>query len=122
MFRHLIEGGIWFMLPIYVLYAVNLVLAFILFAVNNRKQERKNAKKMSETILFFGSFAFLLGALGQVIGIMQAMDAIQAAGDISLSIMAGGFRISMLPPVYGFVLFILSFVVWFIYRLISKRD
>jgi biopolymer transport protein ExbB/TolQ len=120
MFDHLIEGGIWFMLPIYVLYAVNLVLAFILFAIHIRKQERKNAKKMSETILFFGSFAFLLGVFGQVIGIMQVMDAIQAAGDVSLSIIAGGFRISMLPPVYGFVLFILSFVVWFIFRAIYQ--
>ena len=113
MFRHLVEGGITFMLPVYVLYAVNLVLAIILFTGYFRKQPRKNAQKLSEAILFFGSFAFLIGLLGQAVGIMAALDAIQAAGDISLSLMAGGFKVSMLVPMYGFILFILSFVIFF---------
>jgi biopolymer transport protein ExbB/TolQ len=120
MFRHLVEGGISFMLPIYVLYALNLVLLAILLIGYFRKQPRKNAKKMSEAILFFGSFALLIGILGQAIGIMQALDAIEAASDISLSIMAGGFKVSMLAPMYGFILFIVSFVVWFIYRSMNE--
>lgn len=122
MFRHLIEGGITFMLPVYVLYAVNLVLVIILFTGYFRKQPGKNAKKLSEAILFFGSFAFLIGLLGQAVGIMEALDAIEAAADVSFGLMVGGFKVSMLAPMYGFILFILSFVVWFIYRAISKRD
>jgi hypothetical protein len=119
MFRHLVEGGISFMLPIYMLYAVNLVLVAILFIGYFRKPPRKNAKKMSEAILFFGSFALLLGILGQSVGIMQALDAIEVASDISLSLMAGGFKVSMLAPMYGFMLFIISFIVWFVYRSIG---
>ncbi|MGF7138346.1 MotA/TolQ/ExbB proton channel family protein [Roseimarinus sediminis] len=121
MLRHLYEGGIWFMLPIYLMYAVNLVLLAILLAGYIRKQQRKNAKRMSEAILFFGSFAFLLGILGQAIGIMQALDAIQAAGDVSLGLMAGGFKVSMIAPMYGFMLFIVSFLVWFVYRSIGRK-
>lgn len=120
MFRHLIEGGISFMLPIYVMYAVNLVLVAILFLGYMRKQQRKNAKKLSETILFFGSFAFLLGILGQAVGIMQALDAIQVAGDVSFGLMVGGFKVSMIAPMYGFMLFILSFIVWFVYRSMNE--
>ncbi len=110
------------MLPVYVLYAVNLVLVAILFTGYFRKQPRKNAQKMSETILFFGSFAFLLGILGQAIGIMAALDAIEAAGDVSFGLMVGGFKVSMIAPMYGFMLFIFSFVVWFIYRTISRSN
>jgi biopolymer transport protein ExbB/TolQ len=122
MFRHLVEGGISFMLPVYVLYLVNLVLVAILLIGYFRKQPRKNAKKLSETILFLGSLALLIGILGQAIGIMQALDAIEAAGDVSLGLMAGGFKVSMLAPMYGFMLFILSFIVWFISRKLNKVE
>ncbi len=122
MFKHLVEGGISFMLPVYVLYAVNLVLVVILLIGYFRKQARKNAKKLSETILFLGSLALLIGILGQAIGIMQALDAIEAAGDVSLGLMAGGFKVSMLAPMYGFMLFILSLIVWFISRKLNKAE
>lgn len=121
MLKHLFEGGIAFMLPIYLLYAVNLVLVVVLLVRFIRKQQRENLKKLSEMILFFGSFAFLLGILGQAIGIIQALDAIQAAGDVSLGLMAGGFKVSMIAPMYGFMLFIVSFLVWFIYRSIGRK-
>jgi uncharacterized membrane protein len=120
MFDHLVEGGVSFMLPIYVLYAVNLVLVAILITGYFRKQQRKNAKKLSETILFLGSFALLLGILGQSVGIMAALDAIEAAGDVSFGLMVGGLKVSMIAPMYGFMLFIVSFVVWFIWRSIAK--
>lgn len=120
MLKHLYEGGITFMLPIYLMYAVNLLLVVILLADYFRKQERKNAKKLSETILFFGSFALLLGILGLAIGIIQALDAIQAAGDVSFGLMVGGFKVSMIVPMYGFMLFIVSFIIWFIFRSIKK--
>ncbi|MBN2807376.1 MAG: MotA/TolQ/ExbB proton channel family protein [Prolixibacteraceae bacterium] len=108
------------MLPIYVLYAVNLVLVVILIADYVLKRQRKNAKKLSEAILFVGSFAFLLGILGQAVGIIEALDAIEAAGDVSLGLMAGGFKVSMIAPMYGFMLFIVSFVIWFIFRSMNR--
>jgi len=109
------------MLPIYILYAVNLVLVAILFLGYIRKQQRINAKKLSETILFIGSFALLTGILGQAVGIMGALDAIEVAGDISLGLMAGGFKVSMLAPFYGFVLFIFSFIVWFVWHYLNHK-
>ncbi|HOO83302.1 MAG TPA: MotA/TolQ/ExbB proton channel family protein [Prolixibacteraceae bacterium] len=120
MFKHLIEGGVSFMLPVYVLYAVNLTLVIILITNFFRKQIR-NAKKLTEAILFFGSLAFLIGLLGQAVGIMAALDAIETAGDVSLGLMAGGFKVTMIVPMYGFMLFILSLIVWFIFRALNKE-
>ena len=104
------------MLPIYILYAVNLVLVAILVLACIRKQQPKNAKRLSENIFFIGSLALLIGIFGQVLGIMQALDAFEAYDNVSLSVLAGGFRVTMIAPAYGLVLFVFSFIVWIVCR------
>ncbi len=117
--KNLVEGGIWFMLPIYVLWVTVIVLSVTLLVRVLIKKEA-DIRKHRDVILFLGSFAFLLGMLGQVLGMIQAMGAIEQAGDISPALIAGGFKVSLLAPVYGFVLFIISYLVWFIFRRLSK--
>tara|TARA_R110002050_G_scaffold48559_2_gene112910 strand:- start:10393 stop:10734 length:342 start_codon:yes stop_codon:yes gene_type:complete len=63
-------------------------------------------------ILLFGSLAIVTGFLGQAIGLIMAFDAIEAAGDISPSLVAGGLKVSMIAPVYGTILFIFSLIFW----------
>jgi hypothetical protein len=41
-------------------------------------------------------------------------------GDISPALIAGGFQISLLAPVYGFVLLIVSYVFWYVNRRFGK--
>jgi biopolymer transport protein ExbB len=40
----------------------------------------------------------MLGFMGTVIGMVGAFDAIEAAGDISPAIVAGGIKVLFLPP------------------------
>ncbi len=63
-------------------------------------------------ILLFGSLAIVTGFLGQAIGLISAFNAIEAAGDISPSLVAGGLKVSMIAPVYGTILFIFSLIFW----------
>lgn len=49
----------------------------------------------------FISIAPLLGFLGTVVGMIEAFDAIEAAADISPSIVAGGIRIALLTTAAG---------------------
>ena len=44
-----------------------------------------------------------LGFLGTVIGMIQAFDAIQAAGDISPNIVAGGMKVALITTVAGLI-------------------
>jgi len=67
-------------------------------------------------ILLFGSMAFIWGVLGQAIGIFQAFAAIQQVGDISPALIAGGFRVSMIAPLYGTFYFIISIPIWVVLR------
>ena len=119
LYKHLIEGSFWWMLPIYILWVVVIVLTIILIA--KHLKNKSNNKGLREVILFLGSFTLLWGILGQITGLLGAMDAIYAAGDIAPGLIAMGFKISMLPTTYGFVLFIVSFIVWFVARRLSRE-
>lgn len=72
-------------------------------------------------ILMFGSLSFILGLLAQAIGMFQAFEAIQQAGDISPAMIAGGLRVSMIAPLYGAFYFILSIPIWVVFRETVKR-
>lgn len=52
--------------------------------------------------LFIG-IAPSLGFLGTVIGMIQAFDAIQAAGDISPNVVAGGMKVALITTVGGLI-------------------
>ena len=65
--------------------------------------------KMSEMenglswISLFIAIAPSLGFLGTVIGMIQAFDAIQAAGDISPNVVAGGMKVALITTVAGLI-------------------
>ncbi len=73
-------------------------------------------------ILLFGSMAFILGVLGQAIGMFEAFAAIQEAGDISPGMIAGGFKVSMIAPLNGTLYFIISIPIWVVLREIVKNN
>lgn len=54
-------------------------------------------------ISLFIAIAPSLGFLGTVIGMIQAFDAIQAAGDISPNIVAGGMKVALITTVGGLI-------------------
>ena len=54
-------------------------------------------------LALFISIAPSLGFLGTVIGMIQAFDAIQAAGDISPNVVAGGMKVALITTVGGLI-------------------
>lgn len=58
-------------------------------------------------ISLFISLAPMLGFMGTVIGMIAAFDAIQAAGDISPSLVAGGIKQALLTTVAGLIVAII---------------
>jgi biopolymer transport protein ExbB len=58
--------------------------------------------------------------LGTVIGMIQAFDAIQAAGDISPTVVAGGMKVALITTVGGLVV---AVILQFFYNyIVSKVD
>lgn len=62
----------------------------------------------------------MLGFLGTVIGMIEAFDRIEAAGDISPSIVAGGIKVALLTTVFGLIVAIILQV--FYNYIVSKVD
>ncbi|WP_462318404.1 MotA/TolQ/ExbB proton channel family protein [Marinilabilia sp.] len=115
-FKHWYEGGPLFMTLIYLLWLAVIVLIGIFFMKKGNKN-LSGLKRLNEGILFTGSLAFLLGILGQVIGIFEALKALETMRNhVSASMIAGGLKVSFLAPFYGFVLFLISGIVWFVFR------
>ncbi|MBR4589302.1 MAG: MotA/TolQ/ExbB proton channel family protein, partial [Bacteroidaceae bacterium] len=44
-----------------------------------------------------------LGFLGTVIGMVQAFDDIQKAGDISPTVVAGGMKVALITTIFGII-------------------
>ena len=66
------------------------------------------------------AIAPMLGFMGTVIGMIGAFDSIEAAGDISPSLVAGGIKVALLTTVFGLIVAIILQL--FYNYLISKID
>lgn len=76
-------------------------------------------KNISWLSLFI-SLAPMLGFMGTVIGMIGAFDSIQAAGDISPTVVAGGIKVALLTTVFGLVVAIILQI--FYNYIVSKVD
>jgi biopolymer transport protein ExbB len=71
-------------------------------------------------VSLFISLAPMLGFMGTVIGMIEAFDAIEAAGDISPQIVANGIKVALLTTVAGLIVGVILQV--FYNYLVSKID
>lgn len=112
------EGGPVFMSLVYLMWiiVISLVVRFIILYRGTKNPLK--LKRTNDGILFFGSFAFLIGISGQMIGLMAAFDSIQRTGypSIAPQIIAGGLKVSFIPTVFGMFLLLLSAIIWFVCR------
>jgi len=71
-------------------------------------------------ISLFIAIAPMLGFMGTVIGMIGAFDSIQAAGDISPSLVAGGIKVALITTVSGLIVAIILQI--FYNYIVSKID
>ncbi|MDA3865141.1 MAG: hypothetical protein PF489_00170 [Salinivirgaceae bacterium] len=120
--KHFFEGGPLFMSLIYALWlAVIFISASVLYKVLKANSVKGKLHKQNSWVLFLGSLGFLTGIFAQMIGLFQAMRAIESAGDISPALIAGGFKVSLLAPLYGFGLLLFSGIAWFLLRKVIQN-
>lgn len=71
-------------------------------------------------ISLFIALAPMLGFMGTVIGMIQAFDQIEAVGDMSPTVVAGGIKVALLTTVFGLITAIILQI--FYNYIISKID
>ena len=96
------DGGLVFMVPLLLFIGIILVL-FILAMMSKERQ-----RKLASLIAHISLFALIWGLLGSVIGLIQAFDSIQSAGEISGGMMAGGLKIALITTLFGLGTFLIG--------------
>ncbi|MBI9055861.1 MAG: hypothetical protein JEY96_18710 [Bacteroidales bacterium] len=112
-----VDGGPFFMTLHYIMWI--LVILYSIRFIRNFYSDKKDLKKLEKfnsTILFIGTFGFLLSLFYRTLGIYGALSSILEAQDIAPTIIANGFRVSLIAPLYSFFLFLVSSLIWFIFR------
>ena len=65
--------------------------------------QASNLEKGCSWITLFIAMAPSLGFLGTVVGMVAAFDAIQEAGDISPTVVAGGMKVALITTIFGII-------------------
>lgn len=108
------EGGPLFMGILLILLLINLVLiGKSFYEIYGQNQITLQQIKTLNTIKFIAGFALAFGILGQIIGLYDAFNAIQQAGEVSQAMLAGGLRVSTITTLYGFFIFLFSSLCWY---------
>ncbi|MDY8138218.1 MotA/TolQ/ExbB proton channel family protein [Aquimarina sp. 2201CG5-10] len=118
LFDRMQEGGMFFMFPIFIilLLVIFLIIKSVLGILKGHSGLEKNIRLLNS----IGLLTVVWGMLGQLIGVIGMFDQVDMIGEISTHIFAGGLKVSALPPVFGFVVFIISRVASIIFTWLDK--
>ncbi|WP_319229790.1 MotA/TolQ/ExbB proton channel family protein [Draconibacterium orientale] len=72
--------------------------------------------KLIRLIRMGGLFAAAFGVLSQIIGIVQALEAIRAAADISPEIVMGGAIVSFYSTIWGLIVLLVSLPIYYVLK------
>ncbi len=114
----LVSGGLYFTLPLSIF-----ALAILFFAVRlglelfvAERALKPRVTKSLDLILYLGSFSFVFGILGQLIGLYDAFNVLSKIGSVHPKILMAGLKVSTISTLYGFAIFLGASIFWFVLR------
>jgi biopolymer transport protein ExbB/TolQ len=117
MFKYFIEGGPLFMGMLSIVFLAVLVLSF----TTGKAIVSEGKTNGLSYIKSLGLFAFVLGMLGQFLGLFQAFEVIGQGMEISPQIFAMGLKVSSISSIYGMIIFLISYLLWFVLKTSVER-
>jgi hypothetical protein len=110
------RGGPGFMGILSILFVI--MVAWIVYhfivAYSGQKMNLETALRKLGYGRSIGLFALVAGFLGQLIGLSHAMSIVAQMGGVSPGVLAGGVGVSMICPMYGVLIYLISLILWFI--------
>lgn len=100
MFKFFVAGGPVFMA------VLTIVLVCIFFA----------AWKAPRWVKEIGAFAIVFGIFSSLAGIIQMLGTLQEIGNVETGVLCGGFKVTLIPSVYGMIIYMVSLII----RIIEK--
>ncbi|OAB78572.1 MotA/TolQ/ExbB proton channel family protein [Cochleicola gelatinilyticus] len=115
MFNRLQEGGPIFMYPILFLFIVLVVLFVRALMVSKVRVE------MITLLSSVGLLALVWGVLGQVLGLINAFDAVEGHNEVTITILAEALKLTFLPVLFGLVTFLFARIGILILQVKTKK-
>lgn len=84
-------------------------------------QVNENSLRKINLIKEVGLFAFIIGLLASALDLTSALQAIEAAGDVSPSLLAAGLKITFITPTYGLMIYTLALLIYFALRALTNK-
>lgn len=97
-----------------------LMLGIVVWKIVDLVARKTVSIKYLDLILMAGSLAAAVCIFSQIVGIVQALEAIRTAADISPQMVMGGLIVRFYAPIWGFFVFIISTLFYFILKEIIK--
>ena len=94
-----------------VLLVVLVIAVFVVISIDG--DEPDLFSKRLSYIKSLGLFALVLGMLGQFLGLFQAFQIIGSGMELSPAIIANGVKVSLVTTIYGAIIFLVSYLLWF---------
>ena len=115
-----LEGGTLFMVPLTLLFTINI---FIFFHVLNAIIRKKAIHTIwLESIKQIGGLAAAWGTWSTIIGLFQAFDALENAKDvIPFPVICGGLKVASLTVLYGLAIYCISLLSYIILKIWTSR-
>ncbi len=116
--KWIIEGGPVVMLQLLITVGVLVVIIRqIAMLYGKSPKETSILKNQNDLIIYAGVLNLVIGLIGQLMGIFNAIREILVAADINPEIVAEGFRQAAIPTIYGFWSLIVLSVFWIVFKL-----
>ncbi|QTN37868.1 MotA/TolQ/ExbB proton channel family protein [Cryomorphaceae bacterium] len=109
------QGGALFMglLTLIFIAMISVTVVQVLRITRGQVSGLENISRQLTYTRSIGLFAFIVGLLGQLIGLFSAFKAIELKlVDVSPALLAGGFKVSMIPTMYGLIIYVIALALW----------
>lgn len=116
-------GGTLFMSLLSISFTIIIATVILnIIRVSRRNYHPEKQALVINDIKAVGIFAIVWGIFGQSIGLFSALQAMEAAADISPQMIYGGLKVSFITTLYGTFIFLLSWLITIIMNNWSRRN
>lgn len=103
-------GGPIFMGMLTIILVAGVATAIYIFV----QEKKENSKRIPVSLVKeIGIFGLVLGIFAQFIGLYEAFQAIEQMGSVSPALLIGGLKVSSVTTLYGFVIFLITYLLYF---------
>jgi len=96
---------------LFIIFVMGMILGFQIF--RGKVGSINRIRKQLAYIKSVGLFTLVFGIFVQLLGLYGAFVAIKSWGSVSRSVLTAGLLTSSIPNLYGVIIFLLAYLIWF---------